>query len=207
MRTRHEADITGRAAQVGIASARDIGRREHSHGMDTLLTILLVLLGLVALVFTASSFIPRQHAISVRARFARPTSEVWKVITDFDALPSWRPELKSVARLPDVAGLPAWIEHSQRVSLPLEVVELDRPRKLVTRIADDDGKLPFGGTWTWYLRDVQDGCEVTLTENGFITNPVFRVIAHFVLGYSRTLETYLRNLGARFGETTEPKVV
>jgi uncharacterized protein YndB with AHSA1/START domain len=175
--------------------------------MDTLLTILIVVLGLVALVFTASSFIPREHAVSVRARFARPTSEVWKVITDVDAIPAWRPDVQSIERRPDVAGLPAWVEHSQRLALPLEVVERDAPRKLVARIAADDGKLAFGGTWTWYLREVPGGCELTVTENGFVANPLFRVLAHFVLGYSRALESYLRDLGAKFGETTTPKVV
>lgn len=175
--------------------------------MPTIWIVALVLLGLVALVFTAGMFVPRDHAVSVRARYARKPSEVWGAITAFADQPSWRPELESVERLPDVAGRPAWVEHSRHGAMPLEVVEWDEPRRMVARIADASGTLAFGGTWTWNLREVPGGCELTITENGFVRNLVFRLVAHYALGYTRTAEAYLRALGARFGEETVPKVV
>lgn len=175
--------------------------------MPPIWIVALVALALVGLVFTLSSFIPRNHAVSVRARYARPSTEVWAVIMDVAALPTWRTGVKSVQRRADVLGKPAWVEHSRRGPLPLEVIEWEAPSKMVARIADDAEKLPFGGTWTWHLREVPSGCELTLTENGFIKNALFRVLAHYVFGYTRTLQTYLRDLGTRFGETVTPKVV
>lgn len=175
--------------------------------MPTLWIVAIVALGLVALVYTAGMFAPRDHAVSLRARYARKPAEVWSVITDVAALPSWRSDLKSVERRADVDGKPVWIEHSRRGALPLEVIEWDAPRKMVARIADEGGRLPFGGTWTWHLREVPNGCELTLSENGFVRNVLFRVLAHFVFGYTRTLDGYMRALGAKFGETTTPKVV
>lgn len=175
--------------------------------MPTLWIVLIVVFGLVALVLTVSVFVPRDHAVSVRARYARKPAEVWSVITDIEAMPAWRVDLEAVERKPDVGGRPAWIEHTKHGATPLEVDEWVAPRKMVVRIDDVTGKLPYGGTWTWHLREIASGCEVTLTENGFVRNPLFRVLAHYVFGYTRTLENTLRALGTKFGEATEPRTV
>lgn len=175
--------------------------------LSILVVVALTAMAIAALVLTISAFIPRDHAVSVRARFERPTADVWQAITRIDEFTSWRPELSSVERRPDVLGHPAWIEYSKHRSVPFEVIESVAPRKLVARIADEHGRLSFGGTWTWTLRDLPHGCELTLTENGFITSPLFRVLAHFAFGHTRTLEDYLRGLGTKFGETTTPKIV
>jgi hypothetical protein len=45
---------------------------------------------------------------------------------------------------------------------------------------------------------------VTLTERGWIANPLFRFLSRFVFGYYRTQEGYLRALGKRLGETVTP---
>jgi uncharacterized protein YndB with AHSA1/START domain len=175
--------------------------------MSALFVVVLVLVGLAALVVMVGTFIPREHSVSVRARYARPPGEVWKVLTDVEAIPTWRPSIRSVQRKHDVDGKPVWVERLRRFDLPLEVTEWVPEKRMVASIADDAGKLPFGGTWTWTLREVPDGTEVTLTENGFVDQPLFRVVAHFVLGHSRSMESYLRDLGTRFGETTAPRVV
>ncbi|MBL8860477.1 MAG: SRPBCC domain-containing protein [Planctomycetes bacterium] len=165
--------------------------------MHPLLVAALVVLGLAALIQTAGMFVPRNHSVSVRARYARPPGEVWAAITDIDALPSWRSDVRAVERRPDVDGRPAWVERTRHGKLPLEAVEWDPPRRLVTRIADDARRLPFGGTWTWTLREVPGGTELTIAENGFIRSALFRVLAHFVLGYRRTIETLQRDLARR----------
>ncbi len=172
-----------------------------------LIWILAIVLLFVGFVYRLGAMVPRNHSVSVRARYAQRPEVVWKVITDIDGLGAWRDDLKSVELQPDVAGKPAWIEHSSHGKLPLEVVEWDPPRKLVTRIADDDGKLPFGGSWTWTIRPVSDGSELTISENGFIKPAHFRLMARYVFGYTRTMEQVLRALGKKFGETTEPKIV
>ncbi len=125
--------------------------------MPTIILVAVVVLGIVALVLSVAAFVPRHHAVSVRARYGESPKIVWAVITDVSTFQTWRHDLLSVERLPDVNGRQAWIERSKRGALPLEVVESDAPRKLVTRIADDARELPFGGTWTWHLREVAGG--------------------------------------------------
>jgi uncharacterized protein YndB with AHSA1/START domain len=175
--------------------------------MSTLVIIALVVLGLAALVFVVGNFIPRAHSVSVRARYGKSPAEVWKVVTDVESIPTWRPSVLAVRRRHGTAGMPAWVEERKRGDLPLEVTEWTPERRMVVTIVDLEDKLPFGGSWSWTLREVANGTEVTLTENGSVRNVLFRVLAHFVFGYSRHAEQYLRDLGRRVGETVEPKVV
>lgn len=187
-----------------IRCARAALRRNH---VDIIWILLFVLLVLVGLVYRIGAILPLNHSASVRARYARSPEEVWQAITDVEGLPAWRKDLKSVERQADVAGRPAWIEHSRHGKIPLEVTEWEAPRKLATRIADDEGKLPFGGTWTWSIRPIAGGSELTIAENGFIRPALFRLLTHYVFGYTRTMEQYARDLGQKFGETTVPKAV
>jgi hypothetical protein len=74
-------------------------------------------------------------------------------------------------------------------------------RKLVSRIAGDN--LPFGGTWTFEVTPAGDGATLRITERGWVSNPIFRFVLRFVLGYTSNLEMYLRSLGRKFGETAQ----
>ena len=82
-----------------------------------------------------------------------------------------------------------------------ELVEAAPPRRHQVRIADP--KLPFGGTWTFQIEPAAGGSELRITEDGEIYNVIFRFMARFFFGYTATLETYLRDLGAKFGQPVE----
>ena len=68
----------------------------------------------------------------------------------------------------------------------------------VVRIASPD--LPFGGTWTLEIAPVIGGADLRVREDGEIHNVFFRFLARFFFGYTSTMETLLRDLGAKFGE-------
>jgi hypothetical protein len=85
----------------------------------------------------------------------------------------------------------------------MEIAELDPPTRMVTRIADKG--LPFGGVWIFDISPTTDGCRLNITERGEIYNPVFRFVSRFLMGYHRTLDTYLRNVSRRFEETSLPQ--
>ena len=70
-----------------------------------------------------------------------------------------------------------------------------------TRIADE---LPYGGTWTFSLEPGDSACVLTLTEDGEVYNVIFRFVSRFIMGYNGSLETYLRDLGKKFGESVTP---
>jgi hypothetical protein len=47
------------------------------------------------------------------------------------------------------------------------------------------------------------GTRVTLTEDGFVDNPFFRVVSK-MMGYHSTLDSYLKALAKRLGDNAEP---
>lgn len=91
-------------------------------------------------------------------------------------------------------------------SMPLEIAESQPPARLVTRIASPPGAA-FGGTWTYEVRAADGGSRLTITEDGWVANPLFRFMAHTIFGVHGTMDGYLKALGTRFGETVEPEHV
>ena len=83
---------------------------------------------------------------------------------------------------------------------PTEIVEQEAPRRLVTKISDP--KLPFGGTWTWA---VEPGTTVTITEDGWISNTLFRFLARFVFGHHASARAALKKIARALGETVAPE--
>jgi hypothetical protein len=171
------------------------------------MTWLAIVVGLaalaIALVALVGSRLPRHHVAVRSVRLRQPVQAVWDVIADPLLGASWRGELRSVERLPDREGRLVWREIGRKGdALTLELVTDEPPRRRVVRIADPS--LPFGGTWTYELAPDGDAVRVTITENGEVRNPVFRFLARFVFGHGGTIETYLRLLGARFGEAVVP---
>src|ERR1044071_5046407 len=120
--------------------------------MKVLMILFPVVVGLLAAVASmgvGGLFISKAHVGTRAVRLDKPPAQVWAVMTDFQGATSWRKGLKSVERLPDQNGHPVWRETGSYGVIPLEIVELTPPARVVTRIADP--KLPFGGTWTYEL--------------------------------------------------------
>lgn len=161
---------------------------------------ILLSLGLLVLVAGAITVIglllPRDHVASTTALINAPPESVWKALVDVGEYPRWRPDVQSVDVL-SAEGALRWRERTRQGAVTLERSEEQRPRRLVARIADEG--LPFGGTWTYELAPEAQATRVTITERGYVTNPIFRFMARFVFGHHRTQEDFLRSLGRRFG--------
>jgi uncharacterized protein YndB with AHSA1/START domain len=167
---------------------------------------LLIILGAIVLLIAVTAIIgatlPEEHDASRAATYREPPAEVWSAINDFSSYPSWRPEVKSVEILPGQNGLPSWREvDSHGDSIPYQVTEMHPPERLTAVIADP--KLPFSGTWTWDIRPANGGSSVRIHETGKVRNPIFRFVARFVLGYTKTMDQYLKALGTKFGEDVQ----
>ena len=168
---------------------------------------LMVILGLPALLLAISlvvgSLLPEHHRATSTARYQEPPDTVWATITGFEQIPTWRPEIKEMKRLPDGENGPVWVEVSNTGEIPYEVVEQHPPYRMLTRIADPD--MPFGGTWTYEITAVEGGSALKLTEDGEIYNALYRFMARFVFGHHSTMDSYLTRLGQKFGEETKPE--
>src|SRR5207253_11394629 len=91
-----------------------------------------------------------------------------------------------------------WREVSKFGPITYEQVEAVPAQRFVSRIADTDQG--FGGTWSFALTPDTGGTRVTITEDGFVSNPLFRFMSRFVFGYYGTQEAYLRALGKKYGQ-------
>lgn len=161
----------------------------------------LVLLGIVIAVIGA--LLPRAHTASCATTIHRSPDAVFAAIRDFGAHPAWRRGVNAIELLPPRDGHVSYREKSRHGAITYVVLEDMPGQRLVTKIADED--LPFGGTWTIELSSEGTATTVRITERGEIKNPIFRFMARFVFGYSSTMEAYLRDLGAKFGEQAANK--
>jgi len=171
--------------------------------MTIVLRILAGIAALVGAMACAGLTIPRRHIARRTARYARRPEEVYAAITAYEELPQWQPGVARVEILPPRAGKARYRTHGKFGAMTLVVEEAVPPRRVVGRI--DEPELGFGGTWIYEIAPVDGGATLTITEDGFISNPIFRALARFVFGYHRTMEGYLRGLGRKFGEATEPR--
>ncbi len=168
--------------------------------------IVLVSVGIIVLligvVLGVGASLPEDHVASRSARYTQPPEVVWRAITEYDEFPAWRPGVDGVEPFADAGGASGWIERGSTGALPLAIEEAMAPRRLVLRIAADN--LGFGGTWTYEIRPEEGGSTLTITENGSVSNLFFRFMSRYVFGYTTTIETYLVDLGHKFGEETAP---
>ena len=164
--------------------------------MRWILIVLAVLAAILVVIVVVGALLPREHVASTSAQIAGAPSDVFHALTDVERFPTWR-AVSNVELLDAVGGHRRWREVSRFGPLTFEEVESRPPQRLVSRIVDTDQG--FGGTWTWDIDPFEGGSRVTITERGYVSNPVFRFMSRFVFGQHATQEEYLRALGRKFG--------
>jgi hypothetical protein len=124
----------------------------------------------VAGIVAAGSMLPRNHKASRTLRLERPPADVWPVL----------------------------IAATEASDVPVDVLERDPPRRLVTRVTEREKN--FGGTWTIAIASVAAGSQVTITEDGWVANPIFRFVSRFVIGHHATMDGILKKVAADLNE-------
>lgn len=167
--------------------------------MKILLWTLGAVATLIALVVGIGWLLPVRHRASRQATYPASPEAVFAAITSVKEFPSWRPSVKTVDVVRSAPDKLSWRESGSDSPILFVVEEQVPATRLVTRIADRT--LPFGGTWTYELTPAGQGTTLRITEDGEVYNPLFRFVSRFVFGHGATLETYLRDLGKRYGTT------
>ena len=173
--------------------------------MKTLIIIVIVIVGVViaaaAVAALIGSRLPKNHTASRSILLHRSPKEVYDVVRDFGSAPSWRTGVKSV----EVKAQPdGKVQFREVGSDTIEyAVDEDVPgQKLLTRILNTD--LGYGGKWTYEFIPEGGGTRVKITEDGEVSNVLFRFMSRYVFGHTATIDTYLTSLGKRFGEEVTP---
>lgn len=171
--------------------------------MKIALIILATLVVIIGLVLLIGAMLPRQHRATQEIFLNRTPQEIYSVVRDFGSAASWRSGLLRVELLDPVNGLVRFREISKDGNVTYEVMEDIPGEKLITRIVDRD--LGYSGSWTYDLSSTATGTRIRITEDGDVSNILFRFFSRFVFGHTSTIDSYLLALGAKFGENPAPK--
>lgn len=167
--------------------------------MRIVIGIVIGLIAIVGVVFVVGLILPREHRAASRIVLQKPPEEVWPAVRDLGSLVGTWSDLKSAKRLPDEGGREVWEQNAGGFPLRLIIEESTPPARLVTRI-DAPADATFGGVWTYEIAPAPGGSTVTVTEEGYVNNPLFRTMMK-VMGVHKTADGYLTALGNKLGET------
>jgi hypothetical protein len=165
--------------------------------MKVLGIIVLLLLVAGGLIYADGARMPATHSISVTGTVAAPPEKVFALITDVKDGDRWRPEVKSVTTLDPDHGRDHWVEHlAYHQYMTFLAVQTVPPT--MRRVKLDDPKAAYGGIWTYELAPGPAPSTTTLkiTEDGYINPPMYRFMMAHVLGPTKNLDDYMRDIQA-----------
>jgi hypothetical protein len=137
---------------------------------------LVIVVGLVLIIIVVAvigATLPRNHTASRTLRVRRAPEDVWDAIT----------------RQAGASGV------------PVDVIESTPPVRQVTRVKETEKM--FGGTWTIVITPVDGGSTLTITEDGWVGNPIFRFLSRYIVGHHATMDGMLKQVAKSFGEESE----
>ena len=172
--------------------------------MRYLLIAAAILGALVLLVLAIGWSLPVKHTAASGVTINTAAGPIYNLITDVERYPQWRSSVERTERLPDSAGKTRFREVGSDGTILYEVESTEPNRRIVTRIADRS--LPFGGSWTYELIPRGDSTTLRITENGEVYNPLFRFVSRFVMGHTRTIDRYLRDVAQHFDSAKDPNL-
>jgi len=158
---------------------------------------------LVVVVLVLGSRSPQHHIASRSIRLNRPPADVYTTVRDFEASSGWRADVQRVEMLGNVNGHVQFREHGSNGAITYELVEEVPNRRIVTRIVNRD--LGYSGSWAYVFSPSGDGTLLEVTENGEVSNPIFRFMSRYVFGHTATIDVYLKALAQHFGESAAPQ--
>jgi uncharacterized protein YndB with AHSA1/START domain len=159
-----------------------------------------LLAGVIALI---GSRLPRTHTASRSILLHQPPNQVYAVVRDFASAPTWRSDVKHIEVQTQPGGRSHFREEGKNGTVNFELAEDVPSQRMVTRILDTD--LGYSGKWTYVFAPENGGTRVTITEDGEVSNVLFRFMSHYVFGQTATMEGYLTSLAKRFGESATPQ--
>ena len=166
-------------------------------------SLVALLVTVVALIALIGSTLPREHVASRSIVLHKTPAEVYGVVRDFSSAPRWRTDLKKVEVMTQTDGRVHFREEGKNDTVNYEVVEDVPGQRLVTRILDTD--LGYSGKWTYEFPAEGTGTRLTITENGVVSNVVFRFLSKYAFGHTATIDNYLASLAKHLGEAAQPE--
>jgi uncharacterized protein YndB with AHSA1/START domain len=166
----------------------------------SLVVLIVVAVAIIALI---GASLPKEHVASRSILLHKTPAEVYGVVRDFSSAPRWRTDLKQVEVKVQPDGRVHFREDGKQGAVNFEVVEDIPAQRLVTRILDTN--LGYSGSWTYVFATEGAGTRLTITENGVVSNVIFRFLSKYAFGHTATIDPYLGALAKHFGEPAQPE--
>lgn len=150
-------------------------------------------------VFIVGALLPEEHRASRTLITKQPAQTIWDAINDHASEQQWRSDVANVTSLGERDGKPVWQEnYKDGNKVALITTESKPPTHMVRELTDLDG--PFSGRWEIDIAPTAQGSNITITEIGKVSNPLFRFVSKFIIGHTTFMERYLNGLAGKFGE-------
>ena len=152
-----------------------------------------VLVGGIAAIIGAR--LPKAHVAQGSRVLPQPPREVYAIARNFQSTPSWRSDVSRVEVSEGPGGQVRFREHGKHGTVNYGLVEDVPGQRMVTRILDTD--LGYSGSWTYAFAASGEGTLLTITENGEVSNVLFRFMSRYFFSQTATIEAYLTALARR----------
>jgi hypothetical protein len=160
--------------------------------MKIVLWIIASLALLISLSYLRGVLLPSKHVAQLQRHIDAPLVQVAARIADLGAQPNWR---STVSTIESSNGAVLYREKGSNGTIRFKFqtgIASANSQQFLSTI--DDPELAFGGQWTFQLTASANGTEVSIREDGTVRSPIFRFVAHDLLGYERTIRQYLDDL-------------
>ena len=164
----------------------------------------IAVVALLAAVFAlVGSQLPKAHVASRSVFLHQSPQSVYTVVRDFGSAPTWRSDVKRIEVEPQQSGPLHFREEGKHGTVNYELAEDVPNERMVTRILDKD--LGYSGKWIFVFAAESGGTRVAITEDGEVSNVLFRFMSRYIFGQTASLDSYLTSLAKRFGENATPQ--
>lgn len=139
--------------------------------------------------------LPVAHRAEVDQVVPLPVARVAHRVRTIAEHPAWRRDVQRIEPVATEGARIRYVEHGGNGAIPFAFEETV-PDRLFRSTIDTD-TLPFGGWWTITLTPVDAGqTRVHIREDGVVRPPLFRVLARYVFGHTRTMQRYVDDLAS-----------
>lgn len=159
--------------------------------------VLVLLIAAGVIIYVDGARMPMNHTVSVTGVVPAPQDKVFALITHVAKGSEWRPAVKSVTLLEPDQGRDHWVEHLDHgqfmTFLATQTVAPVRREVLL-----DEPKASYGGTWIYELAPgpTPSSTNLRITETGFIKPPVYRFVMAHIIGPTKNLDQYMKDIQA-----------
>lgn len=143
-------------------------------------------------------YLPDHHLVKKSKSYEQPIEMIWKVLSDVENFPLWKPGVRAVETLgKSDDGLPMWREYytGNRPSVVYEIMDWDKQELLSIKVTNE--KTSFFSNWTFKLDEHQGKGIVHIQQDTTIKKPFQRFTEKFVHGQFVALDATMFALGKR----------